>query len=318
MGVRVMEGRQSLRILLPVVLCLLGAPGPQRAVGEVYWAEAPELAPPATGQPPEFGDLDGDSDYDLVYGAVLQSYRNVGTLSLPSWQQDNSLVEGVEYLVCMTVCLADLDADGDLDLSAGLLNGEGFPLWYWENVGTAGDPVWQMQNAMYGDLPPGICTCPELADLDDDGDLDLVLALYGNLVAYRNTGTADLPSWTPDDSLVDGVSWAYLEIDPNLGDLDSDGDLDMVLGSRWGDSPIMCFENTGTAQEPAWIESEDLLTGVDRFVGTWGLDLADIDGDGDVDLLALVNSVGPVVYLNCGPITPMEPSTWGRIKAVFK
>jgi len=303
--------------VLPVLLFLLGVLTAQYATAQIYWIEAPEFAPPNTGGIPEFGDLDGDEDYDLIYAMVLQSYRNVGSPSLPSWQQDNSLVEGVEYVNCMTTCLADLDADGDLDLSVGTLYIGSYPLFYYENVGSATQPVWQQQNSMYESLSPGSWTCPELADLDDDRNLDLVLAVYWGLRAYRNTGTPEEPSWTRDDTLVDGVSLPHGYVDPNLGDLDGDGDLDVVLGSTYGDSPIVCFENIGTAQTPEWGENEDLLTGVPQLVGSWGLDLADLDADGDVDLL-VIRGNGPKVYLNHGSVTPVESSSWGRIKALFR
>ena len=307
---------RSLCGVLPVLLFLLGVLTAQPAPAQIYWIEAPEFAPPNTGCTPEFGDLDGDGDCDLIYAMVLQSYRNVGSPSVPSWHQDNSLVEGVEYVNSMTTCLADLDADGDLDLSVGELNG--WPLLYYQNVGSAEQPIWQRDDSMYEGLYPGSWTCPELADLDDDGDLDLVLAVYWGLRAYRNTGTPNVPSWTREDSLLDGISLTYGEADPNLGDLDCDGDLDVVLGSTWGGSPIMCFENAGTSHTPVWVENEDLLTGVDRFVDSWGLDLTDIDGDGDLDLLVLVEGWGPTFYLNCGPITPVEPVSWSAIKAMFR
>lgn len=306
-------------VLLPLALCLLGVAGSQPADAQVYWIVAPEFAPPATGSNPEFGDLDGDLDQDLIYAVVLQSYRNVGTPYVPSWQQDNSLVEGVQYLVCMTVSLADLDADGDLDLSAGLLNGEAYPLWYWENVGTAAAPAWQMQNGMYGDLAPGCWTCPDLGDLDGDGDLDLMLAEQGGRRGYRNTGTHELASWKRDDALVGGISVPYWYFDPTLGDLDGDGDLDLVISGRTGESPIVCYENAGTPQVPVWLENEALLDGVDRDVGSFGVGLADLDGDGDLDMLSWQNPGGTVVYLNCGPTTLVEQaSTWGRIKGLFR
>jgi len=304
-----------LRGVLPVLLFLLGVLTTQPAPAQIYWTEAPEFAPPNTGCNPEFGDLDGDGDFDLIYAVVTQSYRNVGSSSLPSWQRDDSLVEGVEYVNCMTTCLADLDADGDLDLSVGELNG--WPLLYYQNVGSAEQPIWQRDDSMYEGLYPGSWTCPELADLDGDGDLDLVLAVYWGLRAYRNTGTAEAPSWIQDDSLVDGISIPHAYVDPNLGDLDGDGDLDLVIGGRWGGGPIICYENSGTSQTPSWMENEGLLTGVDRFVNGSGLDLADIDADGALDLL-VIDGWGPTFYLNCGPITPVEPVSWSAIKAMFR
>jgi len=318
-----MRSLRWLSVVLVLAFHVIGVAGPRPAVAQIHWTVAPEFAPPAAGSAgpggdPEFGDLDADGDYDLIYGAVLQSYRNLGTPEAPSWEEDSSLIEGVEYLQCMTACLADLDADGDLDLSAGLLYGEAFPLWYWVNVGTPAEPVWQLQYSMYEDLPPGNWTCPELADLDGDGDLDLMLAVAWGLRVYRNEGTPEAPSWERDDGLAEGISVSHAYVHPSAGDLDGDGDLDLVIGGRWGEGPIVCYENVGTPQAPLWAENESMLEGVDRDVEGNGVDLADLDADGDPDLLSRQSPGGAVVYLNCGPITPVEPTTWGRIKGLFR
>jgi hypothetical protein len=301
-------------VLLVVAVLLVARP----ATAQIHWTEAPEFAPPWTGYNPEFGDLDGDGDFDLIYAVQTQSYRNVGSPPLPSWQRDDSLVDGVNYEICMTTCLADLDADGDLDLSVGMLNAGGHPLLYYENVGGATQPVWQRDDSMYESLSGGSWTCPELADLDDDGDLDLVLAVYWGLRTYSNTGTPEAPSWVRDDSLVDGVSLTHAYIDPSLGDLDGDGDLDLVLGGRSYGGPVTCYENSGTPQTPTWVENESMLTGVERDVEGFGLDLADLDGDGDLDMLSCQAGNAWVVYLNHGSVTPVESSSWGRIKGLFR
>ena len=305
---------------LPVLLVMAVLLATQPSTAQIYWTEAPEFSPPPTGSNPEFGDLDGDADHDLIYGVPLQSYRNDGSPSLPSWQQDDSLVDGVNYEICMTTCLADLDADGDLDLSVGMLYGEAYPLFYYENIGSAAQPVWQRDDSMYQPLPGGSWTCPELADLDNDGDLDLVLGVHQGLRGYRNTGTPETPSWIRDDSLIDGIlpllPQAY--IDPNLGDIDGDGDLDLVIGGRFYASPILCYENSGSAQSPTWVENESMLTGVNTSAEGVGLDLADLDGDGDLDMLSCEAGYGCVVYLNQGPTTPVESSSWGRIKGLFR
>lgn len=304
--------------VLPALIFLLVVLTTQHATAQIYWTEAPEFSPPPTGSNPETGDLDGDGDFDLIYGVVLQSYRNIGSPSSPSWQQDDSLVEGVNYEISMTTCLADLDADGDLDLSVGMLYGEAYPLFYYENIGSAAQPVWQRDDSIYQSLPGGSWTCPEVADLDDDGDLDLVLAVGWDLRGYLNTGTSQVPLWLRDDSLVEGISLPYPRSSPNFGDLDGDGDLDLVVGGRSYDGPIICYENSGGPQSPTWIENEELLTGVEMDVESAGLDLADLDGDGDPDMLSWEVGNGCVVYLNQGPTTPVESSSWGRIKGLFR
>lgn len=306
--------------LLSVLLFLLGVLATQPATAQIYWIEAPEYAPPQTGYNPEFGDLDGDGDFDLIYAVVTQAYRNAGSSAIPSWLSDDSLVGGVDYENSMTVCFADLDADGDLDLSVGMFYGSAYPLFFYRNIGSATQPVWQRDDSMYNSLPPGAYTCPELADLDDDGDLDLILPGIGNfsLRGYRNVGTSEAAMWSEDNSLVQGVNTPSLISDPNCSDLDGDGDLDLVLGGREADGPIKCFENTGTPQSPTWVQNDDLLSGVELDVEGGGLDVADIDGDGDLDILSCEEVAGSVVYLNQGPSTPVDQSSWGRIKALFR
>lgn len=303
-----------------LLLVLLGVIVAQSSLAQVYWVEATHFAPPWTGYNPDFADLDGDGDLDLVYAVVTQSYRNVGSPTVPSWLRDDSLVSGVNYEQCMTACFADLDADGDLDLSVGRLNGELHALLYYENVGSAAQPVWRwdLTMNMYGSLPPGYVTCPELADLDGDGDFDLILATTHNFFGYRNTGTPEVAAWSEDGSLVEGLPSPSPTGDPCCGDLDGDGDLDLVIGGRWAEGPTRSFENTGTSQSPIWVRNDNLLTGVERDVVGYGLDVADIDGDGDPDILSCEEVAGSVLYLNQGPSTPVDQSSWGRIKALFR
>ena len=57
---------RSLCGVLSVLLFLVAVLTTQYATAQIYWTEAPEFAPPNTGGTPEFGDLDGDGDYDLI------------------------------------------------------------------------------------------------------------------------------------------------------------------------------------------------------------------------------------------------------------
>jgi hypothetical protein len=277
--------------------------------------EAPEFLPPHRSCP-EFGDLDGDGDFDLLYPEPLRAYENAGSATLPVWELNNGFAEGLPAAVFMAACLADLDADGDLDFSAG--DGWGH-LYYYENVGSAFDPVWEEHNEMYPYFGELYQANPELVDLDGDLDLDLVLAhATSSLLSYRNVGTPEAPIWEEDPSLCDGIQMPGSCVDPSFADVDLDGDLDLIAGDRdmyWG---ITAFENVGSEVAPVWLDNMDLLIGVDTDVRGLGLDLADLDADGAPDLLS-VHLDAPTFYLNCGPITLVEEfSTWGRIKGLFR
>jgi len=300
-------------VLWAAASCVLLTPSPVGA--QVYWMEAPEFLPPHHGDP-EFGDLDGDGDYDLLYPEPLEAHENVGSVSLPVWDLNNGFVQGLPAAWFMAACLADLDADGDLDFSAG--DGLG-NLYYYENVGTAFDPIWEEHNEMYPYIGEHGHVNPELADLDGDGDLDLVVAhLSLFFLSYRNVGTPELPVWEEDASLCDGIEMLG-PVDPSFSDVDLDGDLDLIAGDRDMDWGMVAFENVGGKHEPAWLENMDLLMGVNTDVNGLGLDLADLNADGAPDLLSCFLDGGPSFYLNCGPITLVESTaSWSTIKAMFR
>ena len=96
-----------------------------------------------------------------------------------------------------TPTFADIDGDGLLDLVVGEFIGT---LRYYENTGTASDPVLHRCAAaprthstasMWGNLN----SAPTFADIDGDGDQDLVVGeIRGALNYYENTGTASAPT----------------------------------------------------------------------------------------------------------------------------
>ena len=197
---------------------------------------------------------------------------------------------------------ADIDGDGDLDAILASSNANFF---YCENTGTTTAPSFQLRTAP-GDNPfsniPSTSTgsaAPALADLDHDGDLDL-LALNdsGSLVYYENVGTAQAPSFdlSSDQTAFTGISYSGAE-SPTFVDLDHDGDYDLVVGS--GDSSIHYFENTGSETAPNFVErtgSANPFDGVDAGDHSY-VSFADVDKDGDLDAIVGGSDTGGVVYL---------------------
>ena len=249
---------------------------------------------------PELADLDGDGDLDAILGMSSGSvvyFGNTGTASAPAFAaitgSANPLgpVDAGENRNRSSPELADFDGDGDLDALVGEIGGS---LVYFSNGGSSAAPSFVAVTGVdspFDGIDLGYFFCrPELEDLDADGDLDaLAGTMYGELRYFANTGAASRPSFVelrasqnPFAGLVSGDQ-AYLS--PDFADLDGDGDLDLVLGER-GD--LSLFRNTGSVSLPAFVAavgSEDPFDGIENFRDIHP-ELADLDGDGDLDLSA--------------------------------
>lgn len=288
-------------------------------------ATAPAFAAPVTnpfglanvGQSaaPALADFDADGDLDAVVGASSGSlfvFENVGTPIAPSFVGAENVLGLTALLGFSAPALADVDGDGLVDLLVGSGDGK---IRLFANVGTATDPSFTLAGAdAHGLADSGTFSSPGVADLDADGDLDVLVGNDdGNGFFYENVGTATAPRFDDEFAAPFGFVPVATFLRPAIGDLDGDGDLDLMISADPELPRLWFVENVGNAQEPVFATQADFPFGI-GFTGLTNPELADIDGDGDLDLL--YGSSGDLALrVNVG--TPTAPAFAAVVRNPF-
>ena len=181
-----------------------------------------------------WSDYDGDGDQALVVanrptaemqGFKLSLFRNDGDFQ---FTRMDAAALPVDAVFPMSVAWGDVDNDGDLDLYAGNLYGMANNLY--EN---RGDGTFSVMYGGRATTDAGSSYAVTFGDLDNDADLDLVVANWGGASEiYLNDGVGNfeqVSSAAYQRSIHYASSLA-------LADYDSDGDLDILIGN-WPNQP---------------------------------------------------------------------------------
>ncbi len=223
-------------------------------------------------------DIDNDNDKDLVLGDV--SYNNLNLL-INGGDNQNALMTAVdttfpqnynntiaaEMHVFPSSYYVDVTNDGIKDLivtTNSESNSENFEsCWLYENTGQNTAPNFDfqqtdfLQNKM---IDLGTSAFPVFYDYNNDSLLDLVIGNYGyhdayndpisSLALFENTGTKSNPAYNLIDRDWQNISninlntqlvIPALNLSPTFGDLDGDGDKDMIIGDA--DGKLHYFNN---------------------------------------------------------------------------
>ncbi|MDP6529009.1 MAG: FG-GAP-like repeat-containing protein [Gemmatimonadota bacterium] len=264
---------------------------------------------------PAAADLDLDGDPDLLLGVGtgqrVEYYSNEGSADSPLYAVINPSWISLPGSDWAAPEVADLDGDGDMDVFVGTSEGG---IRYWRNTRNGpGEPLLAevTDHPDFGDAMGCLfadaldaAAVPRFVDLDADGDLDVLVGSWSfseetaHLASFRNVGSSTAPSfelWSTDFHQLGPLGQSAA---PAVADLDADGDPDILVGSR--DGGILFFANEGTSAHPAFAPAGMELSGLDvgaRSVPT----LADLDADGDLDLVVGESGGGWNLFRNSMP-----------------
>lgn len=284
------------------------------------------------------GDLSFDNLIALYNaGDCKNAWMNRQDIDFPSY---NVPAKVSIYPIAFSI---DLNNDNKKDLvvspNEGLSSENYNSIWYYQNRSSNSQPVFELQEKsliVKEMLDFGSNTHPCFVDYNADGLLDIVVGTGGfyqgigirdaRLFLYKNIGTATRPAFAlEDDNYLNfneftTQTWNF---SPTFGDLDNDGDLDLLVGEEFG--TLFFAENIAGKDNPFIFSTiQTNYMGIDPGQVSAPF-ITDINEDGLMDILVGERNGNINYYQNIGtptapkfnPDSKLQPNTelFGRIDA---
>jgi len=265
-------------------------------------------------------DFDADEDMDLVLGDVdypnMIALENGGTTDSAFMVSQDPVFPSYDKPVNLysmpAAALVDVDNDGLKDMLLSpfdpslITSANHRSSWLYRNTGSNAQPEFHFQQQDFiqeGMIDVGSGAYPVLEDYNGDGLKDLFVANFGyyiysfydeaqilhsvywsNVDLYENTGTAESPQFNHVTHDYAGLhALQHTALYPAFGDLDGDGDRDLLAGLKNG--TLIFLENlAGAGEIPAYADPVYNYGSID--VGDYSTpQLWDLNGDGLIDLI---------------------------------
>jgi hypothetical protein len=277
---------------------------------------------------------DGDKDRDLLLGHIgcssITELKNTGDTSFAKFTSADYSFPSYDVPVKLNIfaCgyLVDVDNDGKKDVlyspdnyNEGAAEDFHSVVWY-KNKGTNDSTVLNFrQNNFLQDqmIDVGEGAFPVVRDYDGDGLADLFIGNFGyydsvgvvpQIALFKNTGTSTKPQFTlitRDFANLSSLHLGLTQFAPTFGDLDGDGDADMVLGDYQGH--LYYFEKqSGAPDNYSFVPNFFPNVNVTNYATP---QLIDLNRDGKLDLVVGARNGNIYYYQNSGTTTsPVFPS----------
>jgi len=237
--------------------------------------------------------------YDATLGEHVWLYEN-----LPQNPRDSFSLIGKTFLIDEILqfnrfsapVFIDIDNDGDQDLLIAHQNGARQPVLHlYTRNGSSLTQVdtnfLNIKSSLSGRINLGA------GDLNGDGKQDLLIGTAaGPMTHFRNTGSNGNISFQFESADFQSLQ-AGTYSSPEIGDVNGDGKLDLLVGNQMG--AVVYFENTGTATNPLFTKVTDSLGRIDvrdtYFTGSAVVRMADFNNNGNPDLV-IGNEWGSIYF----------------------